>query len=160
MHIYFNMGVKRSVRTSGMQPTILDILRNSLYGQKLIYPDSWFFLCIFQNFLCIFHCICAWWRLSLFTLIVKELAIDIQYNDIQPSNNYFFNFNFFWQTLLTPLGRHFARCGMEQLTLQIISGVKHGEDEALDIAVGYWISRLGTILTQGGINSVDEEAKI
>ena len=26
--MYVNMGVKRSVRTSGMQPTILDILQN------------------------------------------------------------------------------------------------------------------------------------
>ena len=62
--------------------------------------------------------------------------------------------------LLTPLGRHFARCGMEHLTLQIIAGVKNGEDEALDIAEGHWISRLATIETQGGINSLDERAKI
>ena len=27
MHTYVNMGVKRSVNTSGMQPTILDILQ-------------------------------------------------------------------------------------------------------------------------------------
>ena len=36
--MYVNMGVKRSVRTSGMQPTILDILQNCVYGQKLKYP--------------------------------------------------------------------------------------------------------------------------
>ena len=53
-HIYVNMGVKRSVRTSGTQPTILNILKNCLQGPKLEYPVSWFFLCIFQNFLCIF----------------------------------------------------------------------------------------------------------
>ena len=49
---------------------------------------------------------------------------------------------------------------MEQLTLQIIAGVKHGEDEALDIAEGHWISRLATIETQGGINSLDKRANI
>ena len=47
MHIYVNMGVKRSVRTLGMQPTILDILQNCFQGRKLKYPVSWFFLCIF-----------------------------------------------------------------------------------------------------------------
>ena len=54
-YIYFNMGVKRSVRNSGMQPTILDILENCFQGQNMKYPVSGFFLCIFQNFLCIFH---------------------------------------------------------------------------------------------------------
>ena len=54
MHIYFNMGVKRSVRTSVMQQTFVDILQNCFYCQQLIYPVSWFFFCIFQNFLCIF----------------------------------------------------------------------------------------------------------
>ena len=54
MHIYFNMGVKRSVRTAGMQQTFLDILQNCFEGQKLKYSVSWFFLCIFQNFLYIF----------------------------------------------------------------------------------------------------------
>ena len=38
--IYVNMGVKRSIRTSGMQPTILDILQKCIYGQKLKYPIS------------------------------------------------------------------------------------------------------------------------
>ena len=52
--IYVNMGVKRSVRTSGIRPTILDILQNCVLGLKLKYPVSWFFLCIFQHFLCIF----------------------------------------------------------------------------------------------------------
>ena len=53
IHIYFNMGVKRSGRTSGVQPTILDIKKNCVQGQKLKYPVSWFFLCIFENFFCI-----------------------------------------------------------------------------------------------------------
>ena len=42
MHIYFNMVVKRSVRTSGMQQTCLDILQNCFEGQKLKYSVSWF----------------------------------------------------------------------------------------------------------------------
>ena len=59
MHIHFNMGVKRSGRASGMQPTILDILHNCFYWQKLKHPVSWFFLSIFQNFLCIIQIICG-----------------------------------------------------------------------------------------------------
>ena len=38
--MYVNIGVKRSVRTSGTQPTILNILQNCLQGQKLEYPVS------------------------------------------------------------------------------------------------------------------------
>ena len=54
IYIYVNMGVKRSVRTSGIQPTIVDIPQNCFKGQKLKYPDPNIFLCIFQNLLCIF----------------------------------------------------------------------------------------------------------
>ena len=36
--MYVNMGVKRSVMTSGMQPTIVDILQKCVKGQKLKYP--------------------------------------------------------------------------------------------------------------------------
>ena len=61
---------------------------------------------------------------------------------------------------LSPLGRHFAKCGIQNLVLQIIAGVKEGEDNALEIAEGHWISRLGTIDSQGGINSLDERTKI
>ena len=64
------------------------------------------------------------------------------------------------QELLTPLGRHFARCGIDNLSLQIIAGVKAGEEDALGIAEGFWISRLGTLQSQGGINSLDERKKI
>ena len=53
-NMYVNRGVKRSVRTSGMQPTILDIPKHCFKGQKLKYPVYWFFLCIFHSFLCIF----------------------------------------------------------------------------------------------------------
>ena len=60
----------------------------------------------------------------------------------------------------TPLGRHFARCGITHLSLQIIAGVRHGQQEALEIAEGHWISRLGTLQSQGGINSMDERKKI
>ena len=33
--MYVNMGVKRSVRTSGVKPTILDILENFVSGPKI-----------------------------------------------------------------------------------------------------------------------------
>ena len=36
----------------------------------------------------------------------------------------------------TPLGRHFAKCGIVNLFLEIIAGVKQGEDEALRIVEG------------------------
>jgi hypothetical protein len=60
----------------------------------------------------------------------------------------------------TPLGRHFAKCGIANLSLQIIAGVKQGEEEALRIVEGHWISRSCTLDTQGGINSLDERSKI
>ena len=60
----------------------------------------------------------------------------------------------------TPLGRHFGRCGIQNLSLQIIAGCKDGEAIALAIAEGNWISRLGTLDSQGGLNSKDERRKI
>ena len=36
--MYVNMGVKRSVKTSGMQTTIIDIPTNCFKGQQLEYP--------------------------------------------------------------------------------------------------------------------------
>ena len=60
----------------------------------------------------------------------------------------------------TPICRHFAKCGITNLSLQIIAGVKQGKKEALRIAEGHWISRLCTLDTQGGINSLDERSKI
>ena len=60
----------------------------------------------------------------------------------------------------TPLGRHFGRCGIQNLSLQIIAGYKEGEAEALAIAEGNWISRLGTLDSQRGLNSMDERRKI
>ena len=38
--MYVNMGVKRSLRTSGMQPIILNIQQIYLFSQKLKYPIS------------------------------------------------------------------------------------------------------------------------
>ena len=61
---------------------------------------------------------------------------------------------------LTTLGRHFSKCGIQSLALQIIAGVKEGEEDALEIAEGHWLNRLGTIESQGGINSLDERTKI
>ena len=60
----------------------------------------------------------------------------------------------------TPICRHFAKCGITNLSLQIIAGVKQGEEEALRIVEGQWISRLGTLDTQGGIHFLDERGKI
>ena len=60
----------------------------------------------------------------------------------------------------TPLGRHFARCGIQKLSLQIIAGFKHGEEEAVRIGEAQWISRLGTLESQGGLNSMDERSKL
>ena len=47
--MYVNIGVKGSVRTSGMQPTILDILQNCVYGQKLQYSFPDFSFVFFKN---------------------------------------------------------------------------------------------------------------
>ena len=38
---------------------------------------------------------------------------------------------------LTPLGRHFAQCGIENFSLQIIDTVKEGEGDALEILEGF-----------------------
>ena len=60
----------------------------------------------------------------------------------------------------TPLGRHFSQCGLKNFSLQIIAGVKEGEEEALMIAEGIWIARLATMEGQGGLNSKDEKKKM
>ena len=56
----------------------------------------------------------------------------------------------------SPLGRHFARCGLENFGLQIIDCVKEGEMEALLIIEGKWQHKLATFQTHGNINSRDE----
>ena len=52
----------------------------------------------------------------------------------------------------TPLGKHFAKCGIKNLSLQIIDCVKQGEREALLIIEGIWQHKLATFQTHGGIN--------
>ena len=44
----------------------------------------------------------------------------------------------------TPLGRHFARCGYNNLGLQIIDCVKPGEDEAIFVVEGIWSNLYST----------------
>ena len=54
------------------------------------------------------------------------------------------------------LGRHFARCGYDNLSLQIIDCVKEGEDLALLHLEGVWQNRLATFQVHGNINIRDE----
>jgi hypothetical protein len=54
------------------------------------------------------------------------------------------------------LGRHFARCGYENLRLQIIDCVKEGEDLALLHLEGVWQNRLAIFQVHGNIHIRDE----
>ena len=56
----------------------------------------------------------------------------------------------------TPLGRHFAECGIENFSLQIIDTVNEGEHEALEILEGFWTHRLATFKIHGNLNKRDE----
>ena len=56
----------------------------------------------------------------------------------------------------TPLGRHFADCGIENFSLQIIDTVREGEDDALSILEGFWTHRLATFKIHGNLNVVNE----
>ena len=56
----------------------------------------------------------------------------------------------------TPLGRHFAICGIENFSLQIIDCVKEGEKAALEILEGFWQHRLATFAVHGNLNHRDE----
>jgi hypothetical protein len=56
----------------------------------------------------------------------------------------------------TPLGRHFAKCGYQNFSLQIIDCVRYGEDEAIQIVEGIWQNRLATFEQHGNINVRDE----
>ena len=59
----------------------------------------------------------------------------------------------------SPLGRHFARCGSENLSLQIIDCVTEGKQEALRQVEGVWQNRLACFEQNGGnINVRDEMA--
>ena len=54
------------------------------------------------------------------------------------------------------LGKHFAQCGYEQFSLQIIDCVKEGEDLALIQLEGVWQNRLATFYVHGNLNIRDE----
>ena len=57
----------------------------------------------------------------------------------------------------TELGEHFAICGLEKLSLQIIDCVREGEDEALMVLEGYWQNLLATfVANEGNINVRNE----
>ena len=48
------------------------------------------------------------------------------------------------------LGEHFHRCGVENLSLQIIDCVRQGEDETLSVLEGYWQNVLATFQANDG----------
>ena len=54
------------------------------------------------------------------------------------------------------LGKHFAQCGYERFSLQIIDCVKEGEDLALIQLEGVWQNRLATFYVHGILNIRDE----
>ena len=56
----------------------------------------------------------------------------------------------------SPLGRHFAECGIQNFSLQIIDTVNEGENEALEILEGFWTHRLATFKIHGNINVRNE----
>ena len=56
----------------------------------------------------------------------------------------------------TELGRHFARCGVDNLSIQAIDCVKHGQADALRYLEGIWQNRLATFEQNGNINIRNE----
>ena len=54
------------------------------------------------------------------------------------------------------LGMHFARCGYDSLSFQIIDCVREGEDLALIQLEGVWQNRLATFQVHGNINIRNE----
>ena len=50
------------------------------------------------------------------------------------------------------LGTHFAKCGLDNLELQIIDCVQEGKDMALVQLEGVWQNRLATFQVHGHIN--------
>ena len=50
----------------------------------------------------------------------------------------------------SPLGRHFAACGYDNFSLQIIDCVKEGEEEGLGRLEGFWQHNLATFEETGG----------
>ena len=59
----------------------------------------------------------------------------------------------------TELGRHFARCGDEHLSIQIIDCVKEGAEEALRYIEGIWQNRLATFEENGGNLNIRNELR-
>ena len=55
------------------------------------------------------------------------------------------------------LGEHFHRCGVENLSLQIIDCVRQGEDEALSVLEGYWQNVLATFQANDGNINIRNE---
>ena len=53
-------------------------------------------------------------------------------------------------------GTHFAQCGYQNFTLQIIDCVRVGEDLALIQLEGVWQNRLATFHVHGNLNIRDE----
>ena len=60
---------------------------------------------------------------------------------------------------LTPLGKHFARCGIENFSLQIIDCVREGQEIALRVLKGFWCHRLATFKAHGNINDREEMSR-
>ena len=59
----------------------------------------------------------------------------------------------------TELGEHFAKCGYNNLSLQIIDCVKEGDSQALIQQEAVWQHRLATFKVHGNLNSKDELIK-
>ena len=59
----------------------------------------------------------------------------------------------------TELGRHFARCGEWNLSIQMIDCVKEGEEDALRYIEGIWQNRLATFEQHGGNINLQNELK-
>ena len=55
---------------------------------------------------------------------------------------------------LTELGEHFERCGVGNISLQIIDCVKQDEDEALWMLECYWQTILSTFLVNDGNTNI------
>ena len=57
------------------------------------------------------------------------------------------------------LGEHFAYCGMDNMSIQIIDCVRQGEDEALSILEGYWQNLLATFQANNSNINIRNEWK-
>ena len=98
-----NIGVKRSVRTSGMQPTMLDILNNCFQGQKwnILFPKK-FFVYFRISFVYFKWLGPARFSLKLLSLLDKSHLIGPN-NHRKGGNNLFMTLCKFWATLMNGL---------------------------------------------------------